>query len=344
MVRRVTACLLVALGLAFLAGCGAQSLGSLVVGIQYTGGAWPASGQSSAGRVTVFDGQGHRVDVLRVKAGKTATAELTPGRYSLGLGHGRPIAIGLDGCRPKMATVTGSHTTHYTLRLGCWPRTPKGMLDSVVAAALAQKSVHVSESFGADLYGTDHRTFDVSKDSGTELFDYYGNKMRVLLVDKTIYVRGNAWDLSGTLYGPGLGLTDAQAKRYAGKWISIPEGDKLYASLSEGLTLPSLSEEATVSRFYSFYSPYGGEKLQALRRTSLGRPRIVLRLVDPHGRDPQYPPMQMTARGSGAPLPITFYASCGMVCGTNGKFSNWNEPVEVHAPAHATPIATVRRS
>jgi hypothetical protein len=248
----------------------------------------------------------------------------------------------LDGCQPKNATVTGSHTTDYTLRLGCWPSTPKGVLASIVAAALAQQSVRLTESFGADLYGTDHRTLDVGADSGTELFNYYGNKMRLRLVDHTVYVRANAWLLSGTYYSPALDLPDAQAKRYAGKWISIPESDKDYAGLAESLTLPSTVQDATVSRFYSLVTPSSGEELRMLRRTSLGRPRIVLRLVEGPRGYPSYPPMQLTAHGTGAPLPITFFASCGMVCGTNGTFSRWNEPVHVVAPASSTPIATVR--
>jgi hypothetical protein len=338
-VRRLAACGLVVLGLVLLAGCGSQPSGRLVVGIQHTGGAWPASGRLSAGRVVIFDEHGHRAGVLRVKAGKTATAELPPGHYSVGLDHGRPTAKQLDGCQPKIATVTGSHTTHYMLWLGCWPSTAKGVLASVVAAGLAQKSVRLTESYAADLYGTDHTTLDATADSGSELFDYYGAKMRVLLVDHTVYVQTGADLLDGeTMASPGLNLTKAQAKRYAGKWISIPEGDKLYAGLAGDLTLASVVKGAVPTT----PSPYGGSrgKLTLSRRTSNGRPLLVLRTTSGTSRTP--PINELRARGSGTPLPVSYSDYLAMMVFDGGTFSRWNEPVHVHAPARSTPIATVR--
>ena len=335
-VRLRLAFALVVLGLA-LAGCGAQPRGSLVVGIQYTGGAWHASGQRFAGRVPIFDEHGHRVDVLRIKAGNTATAELPPGHYSLGFGHGRPTVTQFEGCKPKTVTVTSSHATDYTLWLGCWLSTPRGVLASIDAAALAQKSVHVTESFAADLYGTDHRTYDVSANSGTELFNYYGNKMRVLLVDHTVYVRADAWLLYGTAYS-GLGLTEAQAKRYAGTWISIPKGDKLYARLAAGLTLPSaVGAGAPTYAGLKAYYPEGRLKLS--RQRSHGRGLLVLRWTA--GAQP--PPLDvLKARATGTPLPVSYSDYAAMMVFYNGTYSRWNEPVHVHAPASSTPIATVR--
>jgi hypothetical protein len=81
--------------------------------------------------------------------------------------------------------------------------------------------------------------------------------------------------------------------------------------------------------------------LAVLRQKSHGARRIVVQLDDASN---SYPPMEMTARGNGTPLPVSFYAGCGMVCGTNGTFSKWNEPLHITKPAHSTPIATVRGS
>ncbi len=335
MVRRLTASGVVVLGLALLSGCGAQARGSLVVGIQYTGGAWPVSGQLLAGRVAVFDEHGHRARVVHVKAGETAKVALPPGRYSLGLGHGRPTVKQLQGCRPKSATVTGNRTTNYTLQLGCWPSTPKGVLASIAAAALSQKSVHFSESFAADLYGTDHRTFDVSAHSGTELITYYGSKMRMLLVDHTVYVRGDAGLLSGTYYSPGLDLTRAQVRRYAGKWISIPKGDKDYAGLAAGLTLGSIVLGITPESGFHL-------KLKALRTKSRTR---LLEVQGTPGPE-TVGSYDLRARGTGTPLPVSFFvdpAGMNMVF-YNATYSRWNEPVNLQAPANSTPISTVLAS
>jgi len=335
-VRRLAAFALVVLGPALLAGCGAEARGALVVGLEYTGGAWNGPGQLAAGQVVIFDARGDRADVLRVRAGHTATAQLPSGRYRLAVKqHG--------GCKPSTATVSGNRTTRYTLRLGCWPSTPKGVLASIEAAALAQKSVHVSESFAADLYGTDHRTFDVSRDSGSELLDYYGAKMRVLRVHHTVYVRADAWLLGGTMYTGGLDLTPKQVKRYAGKWISIPAGDKDYASLAAGLTLASVvgSGDPTDSFPYGHLSPDNpAGQLRLLRRQSHGVRRLVLRWTS--GFQPPPPLDELRARATGTPLPVSFSDYTAMMVFYNGTYSRWNEPVHVRAPAHAIPISTIR--
>lgn len=331
--RRLAAFALLVLGLALVAACGAQAHGSLVVGIEYTGGAWPAHGQLFAGRVTISDRSGHRVRVLDVKAGKTATAELPPGRYMLSEKR-------RGGCPRKTATVTGSHTTRYTVWLGCWPSTPQGVEDSITAAARAQKSVHFSEFFSADLYGGDHRTFDVGADSGSELLTYYAHKMRILLVDHTVYVRGDAWMLGGTMYTPGIDLTQAQVKRYAGKWISIPKGDKDYAGWADGLTLSGVvGGGGPISALTPWY-PTG--RLTLSKRRSHGERLLILRQTS---GSQGFPPIdELRARATGIPLPVSYSDYMAMMLFDDGTYSRWNEPVRVRAPTRSIPIATVRRS
>ena len=270
----------------------------------------------------IFDSGDRPVRVVHVKAGETAKTELAPGHY--GLRPGRLTMKQGEGCQPKSATVTGNRTTRYTLQLGCWPSTPKGVVASIVAAGLAQKSVHLSESFAADLYGTDHRTFDVSADSGTELINYYGAKLRMLLVDHTVYVRADSGLLYGTPY-TGLDLTEAQAKRYAGKWISIAKGDKDYTGLAAGLTLTSILHDIT---------PEAGFHLKV---------KAPLEVQGKPGRE-TVGAYELKARATGTPLPLSFFIEpLGMnMVFYRGAFSKWNEPLHLHAPAHSTPIATVR--
>ena len=230
------------------------------------------------------------------------------------------LAIVLAICAPLSACGSSSSQPPFA-------RSPKAALASIVAAALAQQSVHWKGSTSADLYGTDHSTADVNADSGATRLTYYGHAMDTRLVDGTVYVRG-----APTLLMPNLSLTQAEATHYAGRWISSPRGDKLYGDLSSGLTLASIVHGAA----WLFDQPRSG--LKVLRRTSRGTRLLVLRA-------PAWPHVfsNLTARASGKPLPIAYTLANGLMDFRYGHFSKWNEPVSVQAPARSTPIATVRR-
>ena len=75
-----------------------------------------------------------------------------------------------------------------------------------------------------------------------------------------------------------------------------------------------------------------------LRRTSHGARILEVRQPRP------FPGSDLIARGSGMPLPVTFSTEdeSGAGSGTDSRFSKWNEPLNVQAPANSTPIATVR--
>ena len=268
------------------------------------------------------------------------TAELPPGRYSLGYGHGAPTVRQLEGCQPKIATVTGGRTTDYTLRLGCWSRTPKGVLASIVAAALAQKSVRLTVTHGEDLRGTTTQTIDLNGDSASERETLFGTqaKLQTRLANDTVYARGNVEALEFL-----LDLTPTQVGRYAGQWISItPKDGPMYDELAYGLTpasfLPSASREGEGIMADPRVFVSVGSQLKLSRRTSHGTRLLDLRSAGPYDLSA----WNITARSSGEPLPVTFDYGCGQVCYYHGTFSNWNEPVIVHAPASSTPIATVR--
>ena len=117
------------------------------------------------------------------------------------------------------------------------PRSPKDLRASLVAAALTQKSVHYEKDVEVDMEGSGTTTADVTADSGVaQVVSPYGGVAEIRLVDETVYVSGDAPSLED--YVPGL--PRAVANGYAGKWISIPKGDALYAYVSEGLTLGSI--------------------------------------------------------------------------------------------------------
>lgn len=204
---------------------------------------------------------------------------------------------------------------------------PASARDQIVAAALSQKSVHWTGRYSGSMSGT--RTFnaDVSADAGIarETWGFPGTA-QIRLVNGTVFVRAD----STVLNCCALGLTWPQAWRYAGKWISIPKGDDSYARLADGLTLASIvNDTVPLQTSKSYTTTPRRARLLSVRGTSGN----IFWDTSSSGR--------LVARGSGTPLPVSFSYVDVARC-TRGRFSRWNESVNVEAPVKSTPIATVR--
>jgi hypothetical protein len=213
------------------------------------------------------------------------------------------------------------------------PSSPTGVVASIVAATVAQKSVHVTETYSADLVGTATYTIDATRDSASERVEYDGTT-HIRLVNGTVYLQGAARSLAFCLPNACLGLTKAQARHYAGRWISIAKGDKLYHRLAHGLTLASIAHDLTAEQ---------GFHLKVLRKKSHGRRLLEVRGTTRRDTVGAY---ELKARATGTPLPLAFSVDPvgALMVFDRGRFSTWNEPVQVTAPKDAVPIATVRRS
>jgi hypothetical protein len=204
---------------------------------------------------------------------------------------------------------------------------PQGVLGSMVAAALGQKSVHWTQTGAEDLQGRYRLSSDVTADSGVQRFTGLpgGGQAEIRLVNGVVYVRGNPRGL--------LPLTNAQAARYVGRWISIPKSDKLYTRVSDGLTLASLVHDVTS---LDASTPLNQK---AITRMSHGMRVLVFKEGEPAGAY-----LSVSTHASGERLPIAVTVSYGPGGYFDGSFSKWNEPVHPTAPSQAVPIATVRRS
>jgi hypothetical protein len=224
------------------------------------------------------------------------------------------------------------------------PASPKDVRASIIAAALAQKSVHWTWDSGSKA-GDERITADVTAHGGRQrLSSWPHSKAEIRLVNDIAYVRGNSAGLREW-----LGLDMAQSTRYAGQWISIPRGDKLYARTADEVTLPSIVHDFVPSagrlgKLIVSYGPTGADGPTGLqgptgagvgsRESAPTRPAILQ--AGPTGTS-------LSLRTSGEPLPITYSVVC-VACWDNGTFSRWNEPVHVQAPAHSVPMASVRAS
>ncbi len=207
---------------------------------------------------------------------------------------------------------------------------PKALRAKIVAAIVAQKSVHWTEVYTSGHRGTLYEgttTADVGVDSGRELdrFRFTSTRAHITrrgwarsrLVDDTVYVKGDsAW------LALNLGLSPAKAAHYAGRWIAIPRGDKRDAWIGRSLTLRSIVR----------YVPR--EPVTLTRRTAHRSQFIVL--SRPSSRD------ELWVVAQGMPLPVRFFE--GVLNRIGASFSKWNEPVNVIAPPSSIPIATVRGS
>lgn len=203
------------------------------------------------------------------------------------------------------------------------PPSAKSLRASIIAAALAQKSVHWTETDRPQTAAATSFVADVTADSGMQRVTFAPGTSNaatatIVLVNHTLYVEGDAAGLENA-----LALSTTQAAKYAGQWIAIPKGDTLYSGTADGLTLASIVRDAI---------PHG--KLKVVRTTSALVLRTAARVLG----------ASVSVEPSGDPLPIAFSSSNCIGCSTDGRFSKWNEAVHVRAPASSTPIAVVRRS
>jgi hypothetical protein len=214
---------------------------------------------------------------------------------------------------------------------------PKHVRNSIVAAALAQKSVHWTSTYTADQYGRESYTTYVNANSGRQTLTspgcYLGaprGSVRLRLVHHTVYVNGN---VCGLVYA--LKLSQARAETYAGHWISVPRRAKpkgLYRRMADGLTLASVVRDVAIWPAYL--------KLRSSSQRSHGKRFVVLRGTSASQSTCTW---ELRARGAGEPLPVAFSTGVPSQWSVT-HFSKWNKPVHVRAPAHSISITTVRGS
>ncbi len=117
------------------------------------------------------------------------------------------------------------------------------------------------------------------------------------------------------------GLDRPQARKYAGRWISIPEGDKAYAPDAAGVTMRPLVRSL---------APQGNLSIRS--GTLHGKP-----VVDVHGatgKGKQRWIFDLHAPANGKKLPLESL--------DRFVLSKWDERLNLTAAAKSVPISTVR--
>jgi hypothetical protein len=206
-------------------------------------------------------------------------------------------------------------------------RSPKQWRAAMLAAASARHSVHYVNTSSASGHAI-RMVADVGRGRGIQqvTFSSHGHSgpATILIAGRSAYIKGNAFTMRKF-----FGFTQAQAGRYAGKWISIPS------------TSPAYSAIAADATFASFLSDLLPAKNLALVRTAIaGRKSVGVRGTARQSGINLVETVYAPARGTS--LPFEEKAVPADHSGTSlARMSRWDEPVHVTAPANAVPISRV---
>jgi hypothetical protein len=207
---------------------------------------------------------------------------------------------------------------------------PSKVLDSILAAARAQGSVH---SEGTGNYAASHVRFvsDAGLAHGIQRITFRkGGEtgyVTVIVAANTAYVRGDAFTLLNY-----MNFRRITAVNYAGRWVRFPGNDGGFSSIAAGVTLSSLIDGLELGGTLSSVS---GNKIDGRRvftvsgKTSSKTGTVV---------DTVY------ARGTGSPLPLKQVTTRGPKDVTTTIFSNWSGQVDVAVPKVSVSIAAIRKA
>lgn len=193
---------------------------------------------------------------------------------------------------------------------------PADVYRAAIAAASAKLSVHYVST--SNLAGSSETMVgDAALDRGSQRITYsHGGTtghVTVLVVKSTAYVRGDAFAL--TSY---MGLTSAQAARYAGRWFFLKPPGGAYSVVAEAVRLGSFVNELQMP------APYTAAPKKTIGGRSVGGVRSKVTRAGKTATLTLY-----VASGTNLPVAQVIEGSIGKITTTLGK---WNERVAVVAP------------
>jgi hypothetical protein len=167
---------------------------------------------------------------------------------------------------------------------------------------------------------------DSGLSSGHQSVTQSGGHLEVIIVGTALYVKADAAGMTEA-----LGVTSAEAARYANVWISVPPSDGLYASAAEGVTVFSALNEVALS------GPI-----------SVGAPTEVngIEVVGLHGEGPgpngggTVPETIFVSTGAD-PLPVEVNETASDGSTLKATFSQWGVPVAIAPPSGSIPIGSI---
>ena len=206
-------------------------------------------------------------------------------------------------------------------------QSPKQLRAAMLKAATSRQSVHYVSSGTASDH-TIQMVADVGKGRGIQRITFKSHGQSgpaiVLVVSRTAYIRGNAFTMRNF-----FGFTQAEATKYAGKWISIPASTSAYSGVAADATFASFVTNLLPRKHLALVTAtIAGKKSVGVRGTAR---QAGVKLVE-----------TVYAPAHGTPLPFEVKAvSPGHPGSFVARMSRWSKPVHVTAPANAVPLSTV---
>lgn len=205
------------------------------------------------------------------------------------------------------------------------------VLNRCLRAAAEQKSVRAISVASGSGVGATSKTdaevrlqTDASNGSGIQHVTFVQDNRTgyeiVVLLNNVGYFEGDAFTLDHF-----NGFSPSAAKRDAGSWISVPESNAAFASLTSSLTISSLVSQLKVP------SPI----LAAGTRIAGAS---VTKILGSETEDGVKATFSLSCRAEGIPLPVeeTIHSNEG---DSNTSFGRWSQPVHVTAPLHAISLS-----
>jgi len=204
-------------------------------------------------------------------------------------------------------------------------QSPKKLRSSIQHAVFSQAGVHYSETASAK--GLKQTTVgDAATDRGSQdITVHLGGKtghFTVIVIVNTAYLRADATALNAY-----LGFPSTAARKYAGRWISIPRTSAAFGTLAADVTVSSLVADHVATR-----------KTSIVGGTLGGRSVIGLRGVTTVGGVSNTSTVYVRSAKQALPIEATDFSSKHGFRDTI-EFSRWNETVSVKAPRHAVSIS-----
>jgi hypothetical protein len=252
-------------------------------------------------------------------AATTSAAALTVATLATALG------VAVATAAPAGA-ADGSSTTTTTTAAGSSAATAEY---NAALKAVGRQGVHFSSV--AKQNGTELDVFgDAGSTSGTQTLVVKNKslteRMSALVVKSTGYVKGNEAALQHV-----IGLTTAESKKYANKWLSFPTSNQDLGELVGGLLSSQVSKELEIGGPYTYgkSATVGGVKATA----------IIGSVATDSGSKV---PVVLYIPASGKPLPIEEVTNAGGKSSSDIEgtvtFSHWGENKSQTAPTKSTSL------
>jgi hypothetical protein len=216
---------------------------------------------------------------------------------------------------------------------GVLSKSGKQIVAAAVSATAHESAFHFVETASSSASNV-RIVGDVGSAGGEQRIDVSeggrSGKITVVLADGTAYFTGDVFGLEGF-----TGLSEANARSLAGKWISVPSSNASFSSIAA-----SLAVKTAASQLVSLTGTLTRGKVS----TELGHQAVAVDAVQSSSSGSLALTLYVSTTGKALPIQVvgTTKTSGTPTRKIKATFSNWGETVHASAPSSSEPIADVK--